>query len=207
MAIVYQHRRKDTNEVFYIGIGDTSDRAYWTYGRNTHWKNIAYKVGYEVDILIEGISWDDACVVEIGMIADYGRRDKKTGPLVNMTDGGEGSIGRLVSEHTKEKQRNKMKGKPSSFKGKTHTEESKQKNAEKHLGKSPGNKGKPSPYRGVKRPKHSEDMKGSKNSNAKKVFDVEQNREYGCMKEYMKQNGIANTRLQTLIKKQKLIII
>ena len=35
MAIVYQHRREDTNEVFYIGIGETLKRAYQKKARMT----------------------------------------------------------------------------------------------------------------------------------------------------------------------------
>ncbi len=34
MAIVYQHRRKDTNEIFYIGIGKNTNRAYNKYSRS-----------------------------------------------------------------------------------------------------------------------------------------------------------------------------
>jgi hypothetical protein len=98
MAVVYQHRRKDTNEVFYIGIGRDVSRAYNFTDRNIHWIRVVDKVGCDVDILIEGISWKDACVVEKGMIADYGRRDLGTGQLVNMTNGGEGSFGIVFSQ-------------------------------------------------------------------------------------------------------------
>lgn len=40
MAIVYQHRRLDTNEVFYVGIGKTERRAYSIHGRSRHWSNV-----------------------------------------------------------------------------------------------------------------------------------------------------------------------
>jgi hypothetical protein len=92
VATVYQHRRLDTGEVFYIGIGKDASRAYSKKKRNKHWKYIVDKVGYAVDILIEGCSIEDAKAVEIGMISDYGRKDLKLGPLVNMTDGGDGTI-------------------------------------------------------------------------------------------------------------------
>jgi hypothetical protein len=98
MAVVYQHRRGDTNEVFYIGIGRDVSRAYKVDDRNRHWINTVDKVAYKVDILLEGISWEDACIVEKGMIADYGRKDLGTGQLVNMTDGGEGSLGIVFSQ-------------------------------------------------------------------------------------------------------------
>ena len=41
---------------------------------------------------------------EVYMIAKIGRRNKKTGPLTNLTDGGEGVIGAVVTEETKYKQ-------------------------------------------------------------------------------------------------------
>jgi hypothetical protein len=92
MAIVYQHRRKDTNEVFYIGIASVDTRPYSKQDRNKYWKNIVNAFGYEVDILINGCTWEQACEIEKGMIADYGRRDLGTGKLVNMSEGGVGGF-------------------------------------------------------------------------------------------------------------------
>lgn len=90
MAVVYQHRRKDTNTLFCIGIGKNKNRAYSKINRNKYWHNIINKAGYEVDILIDGCNWEQACEVEKGMISTYGRYDLGLGLLVNMTDGGEG---------------------------------------------------------------------------------------------------------------------
>ena len=90
MAIVYQHRRKDTNEVFYIGISHEKYRPYSKLSRNVTWKSIVNKHGYEVDILISGCSWEDACKIEKALIKDYGRADLELGPLVNLTEGGDG---------------------------------------------------------------------------------------------------------------------
>lgn len=129
MAIVYQHRRLDTNEVFYIGIGKTTKRAYEKNNhRNNHWKGIVNKYGYDVDILIEGIEWEDACNVEAGMIEAYGRHDKGLGCLANQTDGGDGAFGVIVKEETKEKIRQfqlslNKKGKP----GRVQSEETREK--------------------------------------------------------------------------------
>lgn len=92
MACVYQHRRLDDNSIFYIGVGKDKSRAYSKKQRNKHWKYIVNKAGYDVDVLIEGCSIDDAKVVEIGMISDYGRADLNLGLLVNMTDGGDGTV-------------------------------------------------------------------------------------------------------------------
>lgn len=92
MAIVYQHRRKDNNSIFYIGIGKDIKRAYSHRNRNKHWINIVSKYGYDVDILFNNIPYDDACNVEFGLVNSYGRIDLGTGNLVNLTDGGRGSI-------------------------------------------------------------------------------------------------------------------
>jgi len=97
MAYVYQHIRLDTDEVFYIGIGTDSNGKYKRANRKTHrseyWNNIVNKAGYRVEILTDGITKDEAAEEEKRLIKHYGRRDINTGILVNMTDGGEGTIG------------------------------------------------------------------------------------------------------------------
>ena len=90
VAIVYQHRRKDTNEIFYIGIGKDYYRMGKKSARNQYWHNIVNKHGYTKELLFKDISWEEAIKKEIELIKKYGRRDLKTGCLVNMTRGGEG---------------------------------------------------------------------------------------------------------------------
>jgi hypothetical protein len=124
MAIVYQHRRNDTNEVFYIGIGNNKHRAYHKTNRNQHWRNIAFKYGYSVDILISGCSYQDACQVEYGMIQSYGRIDLGTGCLVNMKDGGFNVSGWHHNEKTKIKISESQKGRTGHWLGKKHKKES-----------------------------------------------------------------------------------
>lgn len=111
MAVVYQHRRLDTNEVFYIGIGKERKRAYIKANRSIRWKNIVNKVGYEVDVLIEGCTWEDACRVEAGMIESYGRLDLGTGLLINLTIGGDGNAGKILSEEQRKAISIRQKGK------------------------------------------------------------------------------------------------
>jgi hypothetical protein len=111
MAIVYEHIRNDTNEVFYVGIGEEEGRAYVRYGRNPHWKNIVNKSGYTVNIIHKDIDWEEAKKIEILLIEKYGRKDLVTGNLVNMTDGGEGTLGLIVSEETRQKRSEALKGK------------------------------------------------------------------------------------------------
>jgi hypothetical protein len=92
MAYVYKHIRNDTNEIFYIGIGDDKnyDRAYQKKSRNLFWKHIINKTSYSVEIIEDNLSWENACLKEIEYIKKFGRRDLGTGLLVNLTDGGEG---------------------------------------------------------------------------------------------------------------------
>lgn len=99
MAVVYRHL-KPSGEVFYIGIGKTLSRAYSKHNRNKYWKNLVSKYGYEVQILKQDISWGEACELEKILIYWYGRRDLILGTLVNMTDGGEGALGVVMSEET-----------------------------------------------------------------------------------------------------------
>jgi hypothetical protein len=104
----------DKNEPFYIGIGSDEEykRASTNTRRNKHWINIS-KFGYEVDILFDGLTWDEACVKEKEFISLYGRKDKNKGSLCNLTDGGDGCLGRIVtfSEESKRKMSEARKGK------------------------------------------------------------------------------------------------
>lgn len=89
MAIVYLHKNKLNDEVFYVGIGVNQSRAYVKRGRNALWKNIVSKYGYNIEITHKDICWEEACVLEKYLISFYGRRDLGKGTLCNMTDGGQ----------------------------------------------------------------------------------------------------------------------
>jgi hypothetical protein len=162
MAIVYEHLRNDTNEVFYVGIGEEEKRAFSKHGRNPHWKNIVNKVGYTVNIVYKNIEHKEAKKIEILLIEKYGRKDLGLGNLVNMTDGGDGSLGvtnMLGKTHTEES-KNKMS---EALKGKTPSEETRQKMSEAHKGKILSEE---------TRQKMSESKKGNKNINfGKKLSD------------------------------------
>jgi hypothetical protein len=108
MAIVYQHRRSDTNEIFYIGIGKTIKRAYQKEARNVIWKAITNKCSYIIEILFENLTWEQACEKERDLIKGYGRRDLGLGSLVNMTSGGDGAIGRVDSAEIISSKRERM---------------------------------------------------------------------------------------------------
>ena len=115
-AYVYTHTRLDTNEIFYVGIGtqDNYRRASIIYNRTNHWKNIAKKSGWRVDIVFDNLEWIDACLKEKELILKYGRIDLNSGTLVNLTDGGEGNFGRKATLKTRLKMSERKKGIPRS---------------------------------------------------------------------------------------------
>jgi hypothetical protein len=54
-----------------------------------------------IRLIAVNITDQQSLSLEVFMISKIGRRDKKHGPLTNQTDGGEGSSGLFVSDHTK----------------------------------------------------------------------------------------------------------
>ncbi len=112
MAIVYRHRRLDTNKIFYIGIGKEEKRAYRKDGRNNYWNNIINKTDYNVEIISKNIDWETACELEIFLISEYGIKN-----LSNITLGGEGNLGNLHSIETKKIMSEKKIGKTTWNKG------------------------------------------------------------------------------------------
>lgn len=97
MALVYRHRNPKILEVFYVGISkfENKNRAYNKTNRNKFWKRYVKKHGEPiVEIISKDLTWNEACELEIFLIQEYGRRDLKTGTLVNLTDGGEGNFGK-----------------------------------------------------------------------------------------------------------------
>ncbi len=118
MGYLYRHIRLDKNEVFYIGIGGFSkrekcglySRSKEKSGRNKYWKNITNKSSYIVEIIIDNLTYEMAKVKEIEFISIYGRKDLGRGTLCNLTNGGDGSINVIVSNETKIKISNSLKG-------------------------------------------------------------------------------------------------
>ena len=94
MAYLYRHIRLDKNEPFYIGIGSdmTNKRANERARRSELWKKIVAKSDYEIEILFDDITYDEAKLKEIEFIKLYGRIDLNNGTLANLTDGGDGTI-------------------------------------------------------------------------------------------------------------------
>jgi hypothetical protein len=129
MAYVYQHVRKDKNTPFYIGIGSDNDfyRANKLSERNEIWTRISSKTEVTVEILYQNIDWETACLIEKDLIQKYGRININTGILSNMTDGGEGTLNKIINEETKF-----LLG--TGNRGKKRSEESRKKQSESTIG-------------------------------------------------------------------------
>ena len=130
MAYLYRHIRLDKNEPFYIGIGKSDsdfNRAHSKNNRNAYWYNIINLSEYRVEIMLQDITWEEACQKEIEFINLYKKNTQK-GSLCNIADGGEGGylseeinekrrqslMGHKLTEETKEKIRLKAKGRKAS---------------------------------------------------------------------------------------------
>ena len=141
--VVYLHRKKSDNTVFYVGIGQDY-RPYITIGRNNLWNKVKEKYGIVIDVIHENINKEEAIKIEIELISKYGRIDKGTGCLTNLTDGGEGiSAGHKHNDSFKEKARQRQLGIAPWNKGKKHTKEHNDKVSMALKGKPSWNKGIP----------------------------------------------------------------
>jgi hypothetical protein len=127
MAGVYIHIRKDKNEPFYVGIYENKYRPFEKTRRNDIWDKIVSKTEFDIKIIREGLTWDEACQMERDLIKQYGRINLNTGILANLTDGGDGAVGLIrTEEHC-----NKIS---ESLTGKIRTEESKSKQGKSRTG-------------------------------------------------------------------------
>ena len=210
MAYVYRHIRLDKNEPFYIGIGSDSNgkytRANSVSDRNSIWKKIVSKAEYRVDILLDDLTWEEACEKEKEFIVIYGRINIETGILANMTDGGDGVLNLLVSDQTKVKISNSNKGKLSGnknpFYGKRHTDEFKQMlsnlRKEKYSGVNHPLYGKP--CSDSRRYKISESNKGKNKGGshcrARLVINMENGIYYDCILDAANSVGLPYSRMK-----------
>jgi hypothetical protein len=115
----YVHRRASDNKVFYVGKGK-GNRCSVAH-RNPHWRNVAKKHGWVVQIVDAGLTEAEAWELECALIDLCGRET-----LTNKTDGGEGQAN--PSQETRDKISRGNKGKVLSV-------EARAKISEKHKGK------------------------------------------------------------------------
>lgn len=156
MAYLYRHIRLDKKEPFYIGIGSDANyqRSKDKSSRTKHWNNIS-KNGYEIEIMLDNLTWEEACIKEKEFINLYGRLDIGTGILCNMTDGGEGAVNRIFTKEHREKIRQSKLGKKRDAatiekmsigrRGHKHTEEWKKNMSNRVKGDKNPNYGLPTP--------------------------------------------------------------
>jgi len=105
---VYEHIRRDTGAVFYIGKG-RGGRHCSKRDRNQYWHNVVNKAGgFDSRVVIEDQSEELILLAEIEKINQL----RMLGvTLVNLTDGGEGITGLKHSEESKLAMSQKLKGK------------------------------------------------------------------------------------------------
>ncbi len=93
---------RSCGEPFYVGKGNAA-RIKVT-DRNRHHTNVVSSdANWKREIVAGPVFEAEAFSLEKTLIAKIGRRDLKTGPLVNFTDGGEGESGRVLSGEHKRK--------------------------------------------------------------------------------------------------------
>jgi len=110
---VYMHLKESDSTPFYIGICNNNQkhkRPFEKTRRSDFWKRVYKKHGRYVLMVQENISEDQAKNMEKWLIHMYGKRLDSKGPLVNITDGGEGFSGKH-SAASKEKMSSSKKGK------------------------------------------------------------------------------------------------
>lgn len=98
MFCTYIHLRASDKKVFYVGKGLVSKkRPFSTGGRNKYWHHTVAKHGLIVEVCSVWQTNDEACDHEKFLIACF--RDMGC-DLVNMTDGGDGTLGHRPSDET-----------------------------------------------------------------------------------------------------------
>lgn len=202
---VYEHRRADNGEVFYIGKGSRTKkkafgRAYSTENRNRYWNNIVNKHGFTAHILCEFDKECDAFSMEIDLINKYGNVFK-SGRLCNMTNGGEGACGRVMSDRTKQIKRLLWLGEKGYWYGKVGPNKGISLSIETRLKISESNKGRASGMKGKThgdawRKSHSMLMSGGNHPKARKVIDDRTGVVYDCIKNAAIAFGVSKSAVQ-----------
>jgi len=131
MYYVYQHRRNDTNAVFYVGKGK-GYRCNQKTGRNIYWHRVADKHGYSVEKVLMDLDEDLALLAEYELIDQYKRLNFA---LSNLSEGGQGTSGYKFTPE-------QIENVKAAHVGKKHSAETKAKMSAAKKGKPPNNTGK-----------------------------------------------------------------
>lgn len=176
---VYAHYKGNSDsltDTFYVGKGK-NDRAFVKSGKSKYWKGVVKKYGYNVKILHEHLTEQDALAIEKLLIAIYKGFGIK---LANLTEGGDNppsQLGKKRSEETRKKLSESHKGNASSWKGKRASEETRKKLSESHMEISPSKETRKKLSEALKGRKRSEEtLKKIKETKlAKKLLSLESN--------------------------------
>lgn len=153
---IYQLRLENSVAPFYIGKGRGKRSMQHFTPTNLGTKSLRSSIikharengiAVIVEVLASGLLEDAAFQIERNLISHYGRRDIGTGILANHTDGGEGASGVAISEETKKKISDALKGRKVSTGtlGYRHTMETKRRMSETASGVPSGLKGRSRP--------------------------------------------------------------
>lgn len=149
---IYQHRRADNGQIFYVGKASNPYRKLKTQNRNSRWHEIVKDAGgFTAEEIVSNVDEDLSLLAE----QEYIDKLKKLGlPICNLTTGGQGRSGWKPSEETRKIWSDQRKGrvphnkgnkKPVIVKTQEEKEEIKRIRAEKvskaFKGKEPWNKG------------------------------------------------------------------
>lgn len=149
---IYQHRRADNGQIFYVGKASNPYRKLKTQNRNSRWHEIVNEAGgFTAEEIVSNVDEDLSLLAE----QEYIDKLKKLGlPICNLTTGGQGRSGWKPSEETRKIWSDQRKGKaphnkgnkkPEIVKTQEEKEEIKRIRAEKvskaFKGKEPWNKG------------------------------------------------------------------
>lgn len=134
---VYKYYDTIRNEYIYIGKGTGFRKKHHLRRSDKHplTQRISWIRDNNKEPIIETTyveNEDIALSEEIRLIAEIGRKDLGKGPLLNLTDGGDGKSGRKHSEETRRKISESLKGKP----GHALSDEHKKAIGNAHRGKS-----------------------------------------------------------------------
>lgn len=114
---VYGHWTKDTNELFYIGVGTRKDRMWVKKGRNDYWNKIVNKYGFEAHIICEGFTSRDEAVKEEVRLQEINK------PRACLQYGDNHL--QVISDTTRKKMSESAKARTTSCKGYIHSDEAK----------------------------------------------------------------------------------
>lgn len=188
---IYEHRRPDTGNVFYVGRGKLyrrstilPRRAFNQDRRNSIWYGIVERNNgkYFVEIVAWCETAEEVNKLERDTIAKYGKIIDETGTLCNLTDGGEGAEGYVHSDLAKAKMKAAHDANPARaerFKSKEFIEQRvKTLRARGYKGSMLGKT-----HSAIARAKMSEQRKGGKHYAAKLVVNTDNGIFYDCVED------------------------